>query len=318
MTTVELPALDGRQPLGFLAALGLLRVLVQEKDMPARLSFSETTASALLNSPLASTQEIAATLAEVVSGIEEPAVLPGVGPGFPPVAGAGKDPLRWPREEYRAHAEALREAHPRAAQLWLPCLTTDLAVDGQGRGAISPFLAPSGQQKLRTFFEKPLHAVRTDPGHLHDALVRWRRVDGFTGEYLDHHVLRSAADDSRGRVGQEAGVPGATWLATMALPLFRLTGDGTRVHSTLWHRVARDHLMIWPLWHPPLDLEAVRCLLEHPTFRPIDGAPTVDTAAWSALGVIAVFGARRHRIPGRTFDGVLAATTIRTRQPGES
>jgi CRISPR-associated endonuclease/helicase Cas3 len=249
----------------------------------------------------------------VVSEIEEPAVLPGVGPGFPPVAGIGKDPLRWPREKYRDRAEALRQAHPRAAQLWLPCLTTDLAIDSQGRGAISPFLAPSGQQKLRTFFEKPLHAVRANPGHLHDALVRWRRVEGFTGEYLDHHVLRSAADDPRGRTGQEAGVPGATWLATMALPLFRLTGDGTRVRSTLWHRVARNHLMIWPLWHPTLDLEAVRCLLEHPAFRPIDEAPTLTTASWDALGIIAVYGARRHRIPGRTFDGVLTTTTIHTR-----
>ncbi|PZG39895.1 hypothetical protein C1I98_22990 [Spongiactinospora gelatinilytica] len=313
MITVELPALDGRQPLGFLAALGLLRVLAQERDIPARLSFSATSATALLHSPLESPEQIAAVLAEVVAGIEAPAVLPGVPAGFPPTAGIGKDPLRWPREDYRACAEQLKETHPRAARLWLPCLTTDLAIDSQGRGAISPFLAPAGKQNSRTFFEKPLQAVQANPGHLLEALVRWRRVEGFTGEYLDHHVLRSAADDSRGRTGQEAGVPGATWLATMALPLFRLAGDGSRVRCTLWHRIAHEHIMIWPLWRPALDLEGVRRLLEHPASRPIDDAPTVSTTAWEPLGVIAAYGARRHRIPGRTFDGVLTPTSLHTR-----
>ncbi|MFI6504542.1 hypothetical protein [Nonomuraea typhae] len=315
MITVGLPALDGRQPLEFLAALGLLRVLTQECQIPARLSFSGATACARLHSPLETTEQIAAALAGVVASIDEPAVLPGVSAGFPPPAATGKDPLRWPRTEYRAKAEELRCTDPRAAETWLACMTTDLAVDSQGRGAISPFMAPSGQQNLRTFFEMPLKAVQAHPEHLHEALTRWRRVEGFTGEYLDHRVLRSAADDPRGRPGHEAGVPGATWLATMALPLFRLTGDGATVRSTLWHRITGDHIMLWPLWEPALDLHAVQCLLEHPAFTPVDGQPVVNTAAWTPLGVFGVYGAHRRRIPGRTFDGVLTPIAIATNQP---
>ncbi|MEV4888771.1 hypothetical protein AB0K48_05200 [Nonomuraea sp. NPDC055795] len=315
MTTVDLPALDGRQPLEFLAALGLLRVLAQECQIPARLSFSDTTACAQLHSPFETTEQIAAALADVVASIEEPAVLPGVSAGFPPPAGIGKDPLRWPRNEYRDKAEALRRTDPHAAETWLACMTTDLAADSQGRGAISPFMAPSGQQKLRTFFEMPLKAVRAHPEYLHESLTRWRRVEGFTGEYLDHRVLRSAADDPRGRPGNEAGVPGATWLATMALPLFHLAGDGTKVRSTLWHRITGDHIMLWPLWKPALDLHAVQGLLEHPAFTPIDDQLAVSAAEWAPLGVFGVYGAHRRRIPGRTFDGVLTPIAIAANWP---
>lgn len=313
MNTVELPALDGREPLGFLAALGVLRVLAEESGIPARLSFSDTTACALLHSPLPTTEDIAEALAQVVSSIEDGAVLPGIGPGFPPASGLGKDPLRWPRQEYRQRAAALRRTHPLAAERWLPCLTTDLAIDAQGRAALSPFLAPAGQQKIHTFFEKPLKAVRDNPDYLHQALTRWRRIEGFTGEYLDHRVLRSAADDPQGRAGREAGVPGATWLATMALPLFRLTGDGQKLRSTLWHRVANTHIMIWPLWTPALDPDAIRCLLELPTFTPLDDRPTVSPSHWAALGVFSVHGAHRQRIPGRNFDGVLSPLPIHIR-----
>ncbi|MFG1941601.1 hypothetical protein [Nonomuraea sp. NPDC048826] len=313
MNTVELPALDGRDALGFLAALGLLRILTEESGISGRLSFSDTTACARLHSPFHTTEDIAEALVKVVRSIEEPAVLPGIEAGFPPNAELGKDPLRWPREEYRQRAADIGRTHPLAAERWLPCLTTDLAVDAQGRGALSPFIAPSGQQKIRTFFEKPLQAVRDNPDYLHQALTRWRRVEGFTGEYLDHRVLRSTADDPEGRAGREAGVPGATWLATMVLPLFRLAGDGQRLRSTLWHRVAGDYVMIWPLWQPALDTDAVRCLLELPAFAPIDGQPTVSRSEWAALGVFSVHGAHRQRIPGRTFDGVLSPLPIQVR-----
>ncbi|MFG1701508.1 hypothetical protein [Nonomuraea sp. NPDC049309] len=313
MNTVELPALDGRDPLGFLAALGLLRVLAEESGISARLSFSDTTACARLHSPLHTTEDIAEKLTQVVRSIEEPAVLPGIEAGFPPPAGVGKDPLRWTREKYRQQAKKIRDTHRLAVERWLPCLTTDLAIDAQGRGALSPFIAPSGQQKIRTFFEKPLQAVRSNPDYLHQALTRWRRVEGFTGEYLDHRVLRSSADDPLGRAGQEAGVPGATWLATMALPLFRLSGDGQKLRSTLWHRVPGDHIMIWPLWKPALDTNAVRALLELPAFAPIDGHPTVSRAEWPALGVFSIHGAHRQRIPGRNFDGVLSPVPIQVR-----
>jgi hypothetical protein len=308
-TAVELPALDGRNPLGFLATLGLIRTLDANGIDPVRLSFSRHSAAACLHSPLTSADEIADTLHSVISR-SPGAAIPGLDPRFPLPAGRGSDPMRRPRDEYPGLIEEVRAIDEQAATSWLPYLLTDLAVDSQGRAGLTPFGAPSGKQNLRTFFDKPLASVRSEPSRLREALTMWRRVDGFTGEYLDHHVINSAADDPAGRAGAERGVPGATWLATMALPLLRISGDGEQITATLWHRAGRRLIMIWPLWQQPLDLPAVRVMIEHPSLIPIDNKPTVSRSAWDALGIFAVYGAERQRITGRNFAGVLAPCPI--------
>jgi hypothetical protein len=307
--TVEIPALDGRSPLGFLATLGLLNLLDGVTAGPVRLSFSPGNGTAVLHSPLASLEEVAGQLGAIATAADD-AAIPGIDRRFPLRAGAGADPMRRPRDSYRQLAAEIRQIDPRAAGYWLPHLLTDLAVDGSGRADITPYTAPSGKQNLRTFFSKPLHEVRASPGRIHEALAGWRRIEGFTGEYLDHHALNAAADDPAGRPGAENGVPGATWLATMALPLLRITGDGRNIAATLWHRTGRRHVMIWPLWHQQLDRPAVQALIEHPCLIPADPAPTIHRTAWQALGIFAVCGAERQQIPGRKFPGVLAPIQV--------
>lgn len=309
-TAVELPALDGRHPLGFLAALGLTRILHTVNVNPLRLSFTSGNCTACLHSPLASLDEITETLQRLVTQNPDAAVA-GLDPRFPLPAGRGSDPMRRQREQFRELIEEVRRIDERAATDWLPHLLTDLAVDSQGRADLTPFCAPSGKQNLRTFFEKPLSAVRSEQSRLREALTMWRRVDGFTGEYLDHHVINSAADDPGGRAGAERGVPGATWLATMALPLLRIAGDGERITATLWHRVGRRLVMIWPLWHEPLDLPAIQVMIEHPCLMPTgEDRLAVHSGIWEALGIFAVCGAERQRITGRNFAGVLAPCPI--------
>lgn len=309
---VECPALDGRSTLGFLAALGLLNLMDGVTAEPARLSFSPDTGTAILYSPLATLDDVAQHLSAIAAAAADNTAITGTDPRFPLQAGKHADPMRRPRENYRELVAEIREIDARAADCWLPHLLTDLAVDGSGRAGLTPYTAPSGKQSLRTFFFNPLHEVRANPGQIHEALAGWRRVEGFTGEYLDHHVLNAAADDPAGRTGAESGVPGATWLATMALPLLRIAGDGSNVAATLWHRTGRRHVMIWPLWQQPLDRPGVQALLEHPCLIPADAAATVRRTAWPALGIFAVYGAERQQIPRRKFPGVLAPARIPT------
>jgi len=306
----EFPALDGRSPLGFLAAIGVQQILTDTAAKPFRLCFSQTTAAAVLHSHLASLDEVAAALAQVATTAGEGCAIAGADPRFPLPAGTGADPMRRPRERYRELTDEIRRIDPHTASHWLPNLLTDLAVDQQGRAGLTPFNAPSGKQNLRTFFAKPLGEVRANPSQIRQALAGWRRVEGFTGEYLDHHVINSAADDPRGRTGAESGVPGATWLATMALPQLRVTGDGQNVAATLWHHTGRRHLMIWPLWRQPLHPPAVQALIEHPRLTPPDPRPTIQRQDWQALGIIGVYGAERQHIPGRNFAGVLAPIPV--------
>ncbi|MFF5111517.1 hypothetical protein [Streptosporangium sp. NPDC000509] len=320
MNTVELSALDGRDPLGFLAALGVLRVLGDE----VRLSFSDTTGCAQIHSAFQNTDNIAGALRDIVEATDEDAALPALGPKFPlrpaPPSRARdaektdeSDPMRVLRPAYGEHLYDRVEALGSEAVTWLSFLVTDLAVDRAGRAVLTPYMAPAGKQTVWTFFRKSLEVVRAEPSRLTEALTGWRRVDGFTGEYLDHRVLRSAADHPSGK-SIPAGVPGATWLATQALPLLRVTGDGHNVSATLWHRHNRRTVMIWPVWKPALDIHAVQVLLDHPCLRPSptrQGRPTaVEREGLLPLGVFDVYGAERQPIEGGKSAGVLAPVHI--------
>jgi CRISPR-associated endonuclease/helicase Cas3 len=316
MHRIELTALDGREPLGFLAALGVVRLLAEETVADVRLHFSDRTATAVLTGPYRDIDAVVGALTQIAAGGD--ALIPGATPGFPQKAGKGADPMRVSRRLFPELCGTIRTS---AESRWLSVLLTDLAVDSQDRVALTPYSAPSGKMNLRTFFEKPVAAVRAEPSRLREALTGWRRVDGVTGEYFDHRVLRSSADHPLG-VSSEAGVPGATWLAIMALPMLRLTGDGRSVSATLWHRLGgrRASIMVWPLWRRALDVRAIEVLLEHPALRPRvseGGVITVGRAnvlsaldALTALDVFRVCGAERQRVQGRNFAGVLAPVHV--------
>jgi hypothetical protein len=311
---LDLPALDGRDPLGFLATLGLLRLLTQHTDVDARLSFSPVTAHAILHGPYTSCDQVVDDLSAILDRMPAGSAIPGLPTGYPlaKTGTKGTDPMRVPREDYPRLTAQARAAGGDAALAWQSAIVTDLARDNKGQVALTPYCAPSGQQTVRSFFEKPLTQVRAQPAHLREALLGWRRVPGFTGEYLDHRVLRSAADHPRGE-SSEVGVPGATWLATMALPLLRLTGDGTTTTATLWRRPPnRPPVMVWPIWRQPLDLAAITTLIEHPAITVTIDNGTLQTRStcWPPLGVFAVGAAQRRQIEGRKNAGVLTPVHV--------
>ncbi|MUL41637.1 type I-U CRISPR-associated helicase/endonuclease Cas3 [Streptomonospora sp. PA3] len=323
--TVALPALDGRDPLGFLAALGLLRLLSDHTDHAAALGFDPATATAHLTSPLPDIEALFHQVHALIIDLGIARLLPGAPPRWPPQQAPGRatDPLREDRACLPAFiaaslAAAGGPAEQAAVRRWLPALVTDLAVDDKGRAALTPFMAPAGRQTAATFFKAPLMEVRNRPGVLEEALRAWRRVEGTTGEYLDHRALRMAGDTPLGEAAH-ASVPGATWLATQALPLLRLTGDTRGAAATLWHRIGRRRIMAWPVWEPALDAHAVQALLGHPHLRPdldVTGhepAVTADRRRLAPLEVVTLGAAQRRPIPGGKSAGVLVPLPVQLR-----
>jgi hypothetical protein len=307
MTALDLPALDGRKPLGFFAAIGLTRLLtVSEADAPEppRLSWRLVERSAVLHSRHDSLDAVVDALARVVAAIPADAVLPGGPPGLPPPCTA-PDKLRVPPAQLRELASSLSVRTNPEAEAWLASLITDLCLDDKGRADISLMAAPSGGQSMFTMLDKPLALVRGHPEYLREALVGWRRLPGVSGEYLDHQVLYDAADSGDGE-SDERGVPGATWLAIMAYPLLRTTSAGADPTTTGWHRRNGRQELVFPLWSQPLDTYAIVALLEHPLWATaLNGKMPAEARA---LSVFDVNRARRRRIPGRNFAGVLGPT----------
>jgi hypothetical protein len=314
--TVEIPALDGRLPLGFLASLGLL-VLLDDLAIETRLSFSPVTAAAVIHSPLLTLDDVAQVLADYVATTDKNTAITGVQPGFP-LGGKTGDPMKKTREQYRALAAATVQTDPRAAA-WLPHLATDLAVDNQGRGAVTPITAQDRNEGLAEFFKGPLTKIRDEPGRIREALSSWRRVPGTKALMLDYQALWFAADDQAGKRQQERGVPGATWLATMSLRLLRLTGNGHTAQATLWHQMRGRNVMLWPLWRQPLGTQAVQALIEHPAIVPVpqpDGKRgasevAVRNASWRRLGIMGVYAATRIRAEGQKSQRVLTPIPVR-------
>ena len=81
MTALSLPALDGRSPLGFLAALGVLRLVTEYTDHPARLAWSPMDGTAVLHDAQPDVDSLVADLTDIVRSIPDDGVLPGASHG---------------------------------------------------------------------------------------------------------------------------------------------------------------------------------------------------------------------------------------------
>jgi hypothetical protein len=168
---LSLPALDGRIPLGFLTALGVLRLVTDHTDHHARLAWSTRDTTAVLHSAQSDMDTLVNDLTAIVASIPPDGVLPRTSATFPPL-GEAPDKLRLARPAFARYVEDLTDHE---AERWLASLVTDLAVDKDGRAAISLYNAPSGKMSTRTMFTKSLDLVRKNPALLREALTAWRR-----------------------------------------------------------------------------------------------------------------------------------------------
>ncbi len=143
-----------------------------------------------------------------------------------------------------------------------------------GKPFLTPYMAPTGQQTVRSFFRRPLDAVRAGQDLLAEALADWRWHEGHTTEGLDYRGFSDAASTPYGKALHHAPV-GAVWLAAMALPLDPLRADPAgMVRTGLW-APRGDGLMVMsmPLWDEALDVTQVRAL-----FR--DGGALPGAGVW--------------------------------------
>jgi hypothetical protein len=302
---IELPALDGRTPLGFLAAMGLHHLVSQNVDRDATLAWQPSTCL-----PMLSTQrfneldELADWLIDLASTQPGEVLQPGWPPGFPP-PGEAPDKLVPPRSDL----PNLVKRYAGAERL-IGSLVTDLAVNEAGRVRRTPMVAPTGKQSFSTMLNNQDGYVRAEPELLRQALTRWRRIRGTTAEGFDSAALIGGADDPAGRPGERA-VPGAVWLAIAGLTRYRLAADGRgRTTATAWRRVNGRSLLVWPLWTPSLGSDAILALLEHPevTVSASQHGLQAQVRALAPLGVSRICGAARAG--GGNSDGPLVPVTV--------
>ncbi|WP_405533725.1 hypothetical protein OG592_41560 (plasmid) [Streptomyces avidinii] len=312
---LELPALYGSSPLGFLAALGTLHLTTHILDEAPRLSWSGPDAPAVLHTHHPLTHQ---TLADLLTtqlpaqpNKDPLAVAPGIlDQPRHPEPGSPNDPLQMPIDEaltrLRGHAKAERDHDDNRAH-WFTSLINTLSLTpgkadkgaprktrGATRGTLytrtTPYFGRSGQMTLPNNWTKAAQHCLENPTHLHAALTRWQRVDDYASANLDHLSTGDAHMVSHGKATQQ-GVPGATWLALHGFTAFRLTGNTNRPQATSWDTC--NHAFTWPIWHPPHTATTLTTLLEHPDAR----TQTPNPTRLHNLGITALYTAPRTRLP---------------------
>ncbi|MFC4048311.1 hypothetical protein ACFOY4_01335 [Actinomadura syzygii] len=242
---IDLPGLAGDEPLGFLAVIGLMSQLLEN----SYLSWDPEDRHAILHCHRpASIADLVAELMKRLRSIPEGGALP-YSSNFPVRRRRGApDPLRVTPDGYRRLTDRVRSS-------WLRATLTDKSTDADGRCLVNPLIAVRGRQTIGSFWYYPMLEVRRDPERLlTEALTGWRRVQGSEGWWLDHRASYSTDPGLRGPGGSMA-VPGATWLATLAVEKFSYPDYGSpnlpQGMPRGWFPIDGVEVFAWPLWTLP-------------------------------------------------------------------
>lgn len=261
MRSIALSGLNGANPLGFLAAVGLLR-LMRQKNAEARLGFlSDGSFQPFVEGFNGDLSALVADDAARAAGRQtwcleyEKQEKRGV-----KVVADLKAPLtifeKFLTDCIEHWLRGVGDAVAYAA-----AFGTNVAVDGKGNTKPTAFhFTAANQQFLAT-----VEAIRASVTH------EWVKLSLFEG-----HAVRSGLnlrwDPAAGRnwalMANNPNIDGTSvdapleWLGFRGLPLFPSFPYGTRIITTGVSGRGNDMKMIWPLWSIPISFETARSVLQ--------------------------------------------------------
>jgi hypothetical protein len=244
---LELPALQGHTPIGFMAGIGLLQIAPKG----TKLSWNRQTQSAEIHGV-----ERGALLTHLVQHMKGRAAAPELQ--------LADDVRGFSVEKFRAHYEMAEE--PLAS--WMRAWWRE---DGKGGNTTPTNLCLTGgpqrmikmARELATHLEpsKKKGAEKFVADKFEEALFGpWRYEDNFASWGWDPATFRlGAVTSSKPSEMNKEGVAGAYWLAWESQPLFPcLHGESTLGFN------ARQRVWTWATWGEPLDLHAATALMRQP------------------------------------------------------
>ncbi len=279
-----LTGLDGVNPIGFLAALGVLEVLHgQHAPHPGAAARSEPKLSWRLYegawTPVlywSDSQDRDALVEALMSDLTRwREAAPELELRYPHKGNAKKlvFELKPPPAQFQAFARsALKAACETGNRRWADYAAAFAAAHGEGAHAIA--VDNNGQTKPTALHfcagqQLFLQQVRTlrdglEPDDFREALFGpWRYArelpvlnwDLTAGER--DYALRAVNPSG----DQKSGVPGADWLAFRALPFFPVVARQDQAATTGFEGSGKDFRMHWVLWRPPLTRSTVRSVI---------------------------------------------------------
>ncbi|HUF70682.1 MAG TPA: hypothetical protein VMM79_18680 [Longimicrobiales bacterium] len=248
-----LRGLDGSDPLGFMAALGLLRVVSREHT-EARLAWSRDAvwnATLVTAEPCDPVQLALLDLGRWQAG--HPAVDFAIG-----AHRKVQDLKHRPRDFRSLMGQLVR--HPRGAA-FVAAYATGAVVDSSGQTKPTSLHFTAGKQR---FMDAVLN--------LRDNVTRDDLEEALNGPWQGRVGpkdlrWRAASDRARALLSFDPSkekpsvVAGAVWLAFQAMPLFPVVASGGRCVTTGFTGRGKKEAFTWPLWSAPLTVHEVRVVL---------------------------------------------------------
>ncbi len=286
--SLPLTGLDGANPLGFLAALGLLEVLTEGGREPGEITLGWSYRGAW--SPVVMSREALTferlaerVMADLETWREEPAI---------DLEYDGVRDLKPPPAEYRAYLERLAaraELGRRRSVDLAAAFASDVVVDNNRNTKPTALHFTSGQQKFLAMVRELVGGVTADD--VRESLEGpWRYQRTLPVLRWDSTVTREHALSAAAPADEKPnGVPGADWLAFRGLPFLPVAPRGRRLDTTGCTFRRGEARFTWPLWSCGLSRETVRSVLAHP------GLAKASERQRRALGVEVVLEARIRR-----------------------
>ncbi len=286
MREIELVGLDGGNLLGYLAAIGTLRVLtLAEPEAAVRMSWVDKGCwrPVVHHSRISTGEDLVAAIEGRVCSESS----------ISPAWEIGKD-LTLTRSEYGGHLRAgASNARPtqRVAADFLAAFGSDVFGTGTKKEQMADTelrtMSGAGHQHFLGFMKEL--ALRTDKGHVKRTLLEpWDYADdrpSLRWDPADYrpHALR--AEDPSGDPIKT--MRGANRLAVEALPLFPTVPEGRQLRTVAFYDLDRETEIAWPIWREPLNLSTVASLLAS------DEVQKADRSTMTRRGIVQVFRARR-------------------------
>jgi hypothetical protein len=254
---IILSGLIGSNPLGALAAFGLLRVCSEIPALEgARLGWAwEHDWAAVLRTP----EEIQKDeLIELLTTRQQERSLD----IFSWSGDIKMDPVEY-HEQLTKQAEAAT-INNRLDADFFAAFGSDI-VTARSTGEVKPtaFHMTAGRQKFLNSIQELGNSLKTDTKKAFDEALfgPWKYADRYHSLYWDPsterlHALRYLAPTKE----NPKCVRGAVWMAIEALPLFPTAAAYGRLATTGFTR-ERPMTFVWPIWKMPISLDTLRTLL---------------------------------------------------------
>jgi len=319
-TGVRLPGLDGSNPLGVLAALGLLRVVDgRAQSAGRRRPRLEWVDDGYWQPVIHGAGDIDRVIEAVVEDrdtwSDDPAFLlaydeSGENLVDPRVAGgkvvrdlkASPSAMRQFHDRIAAAAErdGLSLAERLAARRSMDTAAaygSEVVQDNSGRTKPLALHFTAGQQSFLDAAAKLQQGITTD--HVGEALRGpWSGSSKLPSMSWDSTVTRMYALRATDPSGEKRGsTPGADWLAFIGLGVLLVVPRGRRLVTAGVRGGWKDGRFSWPIWSAPLPLSVVRALLLTPS---LPGLPAAERAA---RGIATVFSSAIMRYDPGGYGG---------------